>query len=257
MTNSNGRKVLLVCWEGADWNVITPLLDRGELPNLAAFTEQGVMGDMFSTRPLMKPTVFNTVATGKYGDKHGVFGTHEVCDFGKGLRPVTSDSRRAKAFWEILSQNDIPCHVVNFPGTGPAEAINGVFVDPSFFSRIPPNHWDPFELPPDCVWPADQVKALQTYLVSLQDIDRQTMALFIPKFDEVNQEDRRLRTLSSALAHTLSAHAVTTWLMENTEWRVMSVNYQAIDLLAREFLRFYPPKLDWVFNVSDFGNRCA
>ena len=99
MTNATDSKVLVVCWDGADWDMINPLLDGGELPNLAAFTQQGVMGDMVSTRPLMKSMVYNSVATGKYADKHCVFGTHEICDFGKASRPVTSDSRRAKAFW--------------------------------------------------------------------------------------------------------------------------------------------------------------
>ena len=135
---------------------------------------------------------------------------------------------------------------MNFPSTGPAEQVNGVFVAPSFFSRIPPNHWDPFELPPNCAWPEDQIRQLQQYLVTREDIDAQTVALFIPEFEKINPEDRRLSLLSTALAHTLSVHSVTTWLMENRDWRVLSVNYQAVELLAREFRRFVAPKLNWV-----------
>jgi len=246
MANAGNGKVLLVCWDDANWDLVNPLLDAGELPHLGALTHQGVMGDMVSSWPLMRPMVYNSVATGKHADKHGVFGTHEISDHGRSLRPVTSASRRTKAFWEILSQNDIPCHVVNFPGTGPAETINGTFVAPSFFKNIPPNYWDPFDLPPECVCPEDQLTTLQPFLTSLEDIDHQSMSLFVRNLDQVDPTDRRLGTLTTLVAHTFSVHAVATWLMENTDWQVMSVNYQPIELMGREFLRFHPPKLDWV-----------
>ena len=44
------RKILLVGWDAADWRIATPLLDRGQMPHLARFVEQGVMGDLASRR---------------------------------------------------------------------------------------------------------------------------------------------------------------------------------------------------------------
>jgi len=134
---SGRNRILLLSWDGASWDVIQPLLDRGELPHLHQLIEQGVMGHLSTLGPLAVPIVYSSVATGKNADKHGVLGTEEVCR-DRTVRPVNSLSRRAKAFWEILSQNDRRCHVVNFPATGPAEPINGVFVSPAFSPRFGP-----------------------------------------------------------------------------------------------------------------------
>ena len=245
-SNSTNPKILLINWQAAGWDVITPLLERGELPNLARLVAAGVMGPMTSIRPLMEPMVHTSLATGKYPNKHGIFGTHEVCDHGRRTRAITSQSRRAKAFWEILSQNDIRCNVVHFPGPEPAEEINGAFVSCGFFGVTRQSSWSPAHVPEDSVFPPDLAPTLQEFIVSLEDLDPPTVGLFVPRMRELPSRDKRLAGIAMGVAHTLSVHAVMTWLMENTDWRVMSVAYPAIEVFSRDFLRYHPPRLDWV-----------
>ena len=45
------QRVLMIGWDGADWKVLRPMLDAGELPNLAAMIERGAHGDCLSTVP--------------------------------------------------------------------------------------------------------------------------------------------------------------------------------------------------------------
>jgi tetratricopeptide (TPR) repeat protein len=247
-TNSNPTKskVLIVGWHSAGWELITPLLDRGELPNLGKLVSEGVMGTMMAIRPVMEPMVYTSLATGKYPAKHGILGTHEVFDHGRGSRPIGSHSRRAKAFWEILSQNDVPCNVVHFPTPEPAEGINGTFVSRGFFGVTRGSSWSPVHVPEDSVCPADLAPTLQEFIVSLEDLDAPTLGLFVPRISELPSRDKHLATISGILTHTLSVHAVATWLMDNSDWQVMNVNYPAIELFSREFLRYHPPRLDWV-----------
>lgn len=40
------RKVLLIGWDAADWEHITPLLEGGLMPTLDAFINRGVMGNL-------------------------------------------------------------------------------------------------------------------------------------------------------------------------------------------------------------------
>ena len=87
------------------------------------------MGRVVGASPVIGSMLYNSVATGKYADKHGVLGLRDI-DADGTIKRVDSHSRRTKAFWDILSQNDKTTHVVNFPATGPAEAINGTFVAP-------------------------------------------------------------------------------------------------------------------------------
>jgi len=246
MAHPKRRKVVLVGWDAASWDFIHPLLDGGELPALAQCIEQGVMGTMSSLPPLVPSVVYNSVATGKYADKHGVLSAREVAEDHATVRPVTGRSRRAKAFWEILSENGVRCHVVNYPAITPAEAVNGVFVGWEFFRYTPTSAMDGFTPPPGSVAPESEAERLREFVVSHEEIDIDTMGLFVSQVRDMAPTDQQVARLASFVAQSLSVHAVTTWLMENTEWDVLSVNYPAIRHLTRFFLRFHPPRLPWV-----------
>ena len=246
MSSATDEKVLLVGWDSADWDLVSPLLESGELPHLAHLIKVGVMGAMTSPKPLMEPMVYTSLATGKHPDKHGVLGTHEVTDRGRALRPITNQTRRSKAFWEILSQKGVHCNIVNFPAVEPAETVNGVFVSRQFSVDPPSNYWDPFDVPTGCVFPDSARAALQENVVTLEDIDAETMRLFVPKFAELEPTDQRLLHIGTVLAGTLSVHGAATWLMTNTDWRVTSVNYAAIERLCQSFVRYRAPRLEWI-----------
>jgi len=86
------KKVLLIGWDAADWKLINPLIERGELPVLSRFLDEGVMGDITTLQPILSPMLWNSIATGKRADKHGILGFTEVSPNGD-VRPVTSTSR--------------------------------------------------------------------------------------------------------------------------------------------------------------------
>jgi len=58
------RKLVLVGWDGADWRLINPLLDRGEMPNLARLVSGGVMGNLATLQPMLSPMIWTSIATG-------------------------------------------------------------------------------------------------------------------------------------------------------------------------------------------------
>ena len=102
MSLNRTQKVLLVGWDSAGWNQVSPILDRGNLPFISGLIEHGVMGSVQSVEPVNGFMTYNSVATGQYADKHGVLGPSDVSAEGTVI-PTTGDSRRTKAFWEILS----------------------------------------------------------------------------------------------------------------------------------------------------------
>ncbi len=59
------RKVMIIGLDGADWQVMDPLLKAGRLPALAGLLRRGVRADLRSNTPMLSPLLWTTVATGK------------------------------------------------------------------------------------------------------------------------------------------------------------------------------------------------
>src|SRR5690242_10238658 len=105
------RKVLLIGWDSADWNVASPLIDQGQLPHLEKLVASGVMGNLTSLELGAEPALWTSLATGRRPIDHGVLGYAEVSANGAAARPVTAASRAAPAFWNMLSARGTAAHV--------------------------------------------------------------------------------------------------------------------------------------------------
>src|SRR5262244_56760 len=132
MPEKLARKVLLIGWDAADWKVINPLLDQGLMPTLDEFINHGVMGNLATLRPILSPMLWNSIATGKRPNKHGIHGFMEPDTQNGGVRPVSSTSRKVKAIWNILTQKGYKTNVLGWFAGHPAEPINGISVSDLF-----------------------------------------------------------------------------------------------------------------------------
>src|SRR5437667_12026168 len=111
MSERLAKKVLLLGWDAADWKIIQPLLEAGLMPNLERLVSTGVMGKLLSLQPMLSPVLWNSIATGKRADEHGVYGFIESDPVSRG-RPVRSISRRCKAIWKTLHLSGLATHVL-------------------------------------------------------------------------------------------------------------------------------------------------
>ena len=125
MSTRIAKKVLLIGWDAADWQHINPLLDAGLLPGLENLINRGVMGNLATLHPVLSPMLWNSIATGKTADKHGVLGFTEPLPSGVGVRPFASTSRKVKALWNICHQYELRSNVIGWWASHPAEPING------------------------------------------------------------------------------------------------------------------------------------
>ena len=73
--------------------------------------KRGVSGNLATIQPVLSPMLWNTIATGKRADKHGICGFVEPMPDRSGIRPVASTSRKCKAIWNILSQSELSSNV--------------------------------------------------------------------------------------------------------------------------------------------------
>ena len=102
MTPQRPKKVLLIGWDAADWKVAAPMMDAGEMPNLAKLVSGGVMGNMSTLFPVLSPMLWTSIATCKLAHKHGIHGFSEPYPQSGGVRPITNLSRKVFFFRGIF-----------------------------------------------------------------------------------------------------------------------------------------------------------
>jgi predicted AlkP superfamily phosphohydrolase/phosphomutase len=121
-------KVIFVGIDAADWNLIKPLLDEGQLPNFSKLIARGATGTLLTLMPLTKsPIIWTSIATGMFPDKHGIGGFLAPVAKGDSV-PYTGNVRRVKAIWDILGEKGMKVGVVGWLVTWPAEPVNGYLV---------------------------------------------------------------------------------------------------------------------------------
>ena len=124
------KKVLFIGLDGATFDVLDPLIEKGLMPRLKQFIAEGVRGPLETTIPPITPTAWVSWMTGKNPGKHGVFefllrrkGSGALPD-----TPVNSRSRDGLPFWDLLGQMGKQAIVTNVPCTYPPTMVNGVMI---------------------------------------------------------------------------------------------------------------------------------
>lgn len=239
-------KVLLIGWDAADWRLLRPLLDRGEMPSLAGLVAEGVHGPIRSLQPMLSPMLWTTIATGKRAWKHGIHGFAEPTPDGQAVRPVSVFSRRAKAVWNILNQNGQRCNIVGWWASHPAEPLHGAMVSNRYHpATVPPGAAWP--VPPGSVHPERLTARLADLRIHPSELEAAHLLPFVPRAAEIDQStDTRLIGLATILADTVNVHAAATALVEKEPADFMAVYYNALDHFGHAFMRFHPPRLPWI-----------
>jgi predicted AlkP superfamily phosphohydrolase/phosphomutase len=122
------KRVLVVGWDGADWEILDPLLAAGELPALAGLVERGRRGVSRSCLPTHSWAAWPTFLTGRDPGGHGVFDVLEYRPGATRRLPVSSRSILAPIWPERLSEAGKTTLLVNVPLTYPPPTVRGVVI---------------------------------------------------------------------------------------------------------------------------------
>jgi hypothetical protein len=130
---ARAHPVVLIGIDGLEWGTILELVANDRLPALASLMRNGSFGALEVTKPTLSPIIWTSIATGTTSRKHGirgfVHGDQKTSDL-SGRTPTlyTSNDRRVKAFWNILSDAGRRVHTIGWWLTYPVESVNGVMV---------------------------------------------------------------------------------------------------------------------------------
>ena len=146
------NRVLVIGWDGADWEILDPLLRAGDLPNLAALAERGSRGVARSVLPSHSWAAWPSFLTGVDPAGHGVFDILEHRPGQTRRMPVSSRSILAPTWPQRLSDAGRTVLLVNIPLTYPPIPVRGVVIAGGV---IPPKavYSHPAEAGPGLGWP--------------------------------------------------------------------------------------------------------
>jgi tetratricopeptide (TPR) repeat protein len=175
-------RVIVLGLDGADPSTIDLLLSEGRLPNFARLRQGGAYAPLRSQKPLLSPVIWTTIATGQTPDRHRI--GHFVAvnqSTGESL-PVTSQMRRVKAVWNILSGAGRSVDVVGWWATWPAEKVRGAVVSDHFayhFLMEQPPAGDRQGEPPGTTYPPELEARLRSLQVRPRDLTPAELAPFV------------------------------------------------------------------------------
>ncbi len=237
------KRVLLVGWDAADWHLIRPLMEAGKMPVLQRLVEAGTSGQIATLQPILSPILWNSIATGKRADKHDILGFIEPTPDGQGVRPVSSTSRKAKALWNILSQQGLRSSVVNWFASHPAEPIQGTVFTNRLTNDLTGSDGDLAPLPPEAVHPPEWLQTAEDLRIHPAEITLQQAIAFFNREHLPDPKDPRMMMLVRTLAQTASTHNAATWLAARDDWDLLAVYYDAIDHIGHGFVEYHPPAM--------------
>ena len=240
------NKLLLIGWDAADWEIIGPLMAKGQMPALKKIIDNGVYGNMSTMNPPYSPMLWTSVITGKTPDKHGVLGFIEIMPDNKGVRPVTTNSRKSRTVWNILHNQGYRSNLVGWWPSYPAEPINGVVISDKFQKvNADPKKQSP--LLDDVIHPMSGKKEFMDLRMFPFEVTKEHILPFIPNAAQIDQEkDKKLTGFSRILAHNVTVHNAFTRLLRTSEWDFTAVYYDMIDHYCHNHMKFHPPKLPQV-----------
>jgi predicted AlkP superfamily phosphohydrolase/phosphomutase len=201
-------RVLLIGWDGADWRILDPLLDRGDLPNLQALIDRGQRSVLRSTIPTHSWSAWPSFLTGVDPADHGVYDILETVPGTHKQYPVTYRSIRERTFVEDLSAAGKTGVYADVPLMFPPPDIDGKIVAGGVLPK-----GRPFTHPAD----------LEQQLV------KDGAPWPINGMSWTTYRNRPEPYLAEALDITGKRIRAAEWLMDNTDWGLFASVWVSVD----------------------------
>src|SRR5436853_3752134 len=115
-------KVIVFAVNGAEWDILRPLLIQGQMPNLKKVLDNGIFGKLKTISEPNCPKVFTAFATSALPEESGITG------FVVGGQTASTNMLKAEPLWSILSKRGITVGMANVPATFPVMPVNGYMI---------------------------------------------------------------------------------------------------------------------------------
>jgi predicted AlkP superfamily phosphohydrolase/phosphomutase len=243
-----GRRLIVIGWDGADWDLLDALRTQGRMPNLERFISGGRTAALQVFRTTISPMVWSTLATGAEPPDHGVLDFFEIDPASGQQVPVTSRSLRVPPFWEIASRKGQTAGVVNYWATYPAEEINGFVIS----DRVSPTLADPDPKQlSSALSPPSEAARLREVLAAVPAVGAADLQR-LGQFTQAEASGKQGQMLTKLLRNTSSVEALAEDFYDRLGPQSLILYFLGTDEIDHMFGRETAPRLPCV-SPQDFA----
>ncbi|MBI4161105.1 MAG: alkaline phosphatase family protein, partial [Acidobacteria bacterium] len=249
-------KILVVGLDGADWEILDPMIERGEVPVLARLRREGAWAPLRAQPPLLSPLLWTTVATGRTPDAHGILDFLVRDPVQRVKVPITREFRRVRALWNLFSAAGRSVDVVAWWATWPAEPIRGRMIT----DRVAYSLFGYEATPADragATWPEALLETIDPLVRDPAEVAWNEVRRFVDveaaEYREAQREaegdPRRgyrdpVNHLARVLASTRTYADVSRRFLREGQPDLFLLYFQGIDEVCHRFAHYMPPKMN-------------
>jgi predicted AlkP superfamily phosphohydrolase/phosphomutase len=217
-------RVFVLGLDGATWDVLRPLVERGHLPRLARLVAQGAAGTLHSVFPPLSPVAWTAVMTGKNPGKSAIFEFLESAHNPFATRVNSSRSIQADLLWEIARRH------------GKVSVVGGI---PLSYPPRQPQAFAPGFFLGDFLSPAGAPDFTSDPAL-FAELER-AVGPYRPWSSAVHDGGREAETLTDLTALLDQHLKAVRFLMDRCEWDLFLFNLMAIDRIQHELWHAWDP----------------
>ncbi len=227
-------RTVLFGLDGATFTVLDHLMQKGIMPNLKRFCEEGTRSELLSTPLPITPQAWTTLATGRSMGHHGIhdFIRGEVGPQGMYFRINDSRDIDCETLWHYVSRRGRRVTVLNYYGVTPPEPINGHSM-PGF---VPGRHLRRSSYPSDLFSRLQQVEEFDVNVLGM-DLDIEKKSL------QAMDEDQWLEWINHHIKRERAWFGVMEHLMRHEPSDLTAIVFDGVDKIQHLAYAFLDPAL--------------
>jgi len=247
---ASDTRLLVVGWDGGDWEIIDGLIEQGKLPNLKRLIDEGVRAKLLSISPMLSPVVWTSVATGVEPSRHGILDFVIVDPVDGKAQPVTSAQRQVPTVWEMLSRSGVQTGVVGWWASWPADPVRGYLVSDRIAYQLLGFSADPNDSEGK-TWPPELYDDIRPWVVAPDSVEWNAVQPYLEgprsrRGEFSAEETAMLDQFKTLLASGETYLRIATELGERFSPQLQVVYFEGTDTSAHLFMRFRKPELPGV-----------
>ena len=241
-------KFLLIGIDGLDWERVRRLVGEGRMPNTERLIADGASGVLHSIYPYRSPSIWTSIATGKVEEKHGISGFMAYGNPARDDMLASSNLRKAKAIWQMLSSAGRSVGVIGWLVTYPADAVNGYMISSLSvlqLSRKPSGEVpkEEFEELREGVYPPELWDDVARFQQTVGDVPEDSLLSLLGTTEYLGEQEAKDRMHQLALfrAADLTAWGMAEHLFGATHSDFKAVYFRGNDIVSHFFWSYMEP----------------